>query len=127
MMAGIRGKNTRPEMIVRRALHAMGLRYRLGGCGLPGKPDLVFRRQRKAVFVHGCFWHRHQGCQHATTPSTREDFWAAKFAANVERDRRVQAELRELGWWVHVIWECELRDAESRKVRLDQLAAELRP
>lgn len=125
-MAGIRGKNTRPEMIVRRALHAKGLRYRLGGCGLPGKPDLVFRRQRKAVFVHGCFWHRHEGCQYATTPATREDFWSAKFKANVERDRRVQAELRELGWSVHVIWECELRDAASRIERLDQLASKLR-
>lgn len=126
MMAGIRGKNTRPEMIVRSALHAKGLRYRLGGCSLPGKPDLVFSRQRKAVFVHGCFWHRHAKCRYATTPATREAFWQAKFATNVERDRRVQEKLRELGWSVHVVWECELRDADSRKERLDQLAAELR-
>lgn len=109
MMAGIRGKNTRPEMLLRRALHARGLRYRLHRSGLPGKPDLVFARYRAAIFVHGCFWHRHDGCRLATSPATRPEFWADKFAANVQRDGKNQSELIESGWRVAVVWECALK------------------
>ena len=87
MMSGIRGKNTKPEMILRRALHARGFRYRLHGKGVPGRPDLILAKHRAVIFVHGCFWHRHEGCRYATTPATRPEYWAEKFAANVRRDR----------------------------------------
>jgi len=109
MMAGIRATNTKPELALRRALHGLGLRYRLHGKGLPGKPDLVFARFRAVIFVHGCFWHRHKECRYASTPSTRADFWAAKFAANVVRDAAVASALREQGWRVGTVWECALR------------------
>ncbi|WP_294328607.1 very short patch repair endonuclease [uncultured Sphingomonas sp.] len=109
-MARIRGKDTAPEMQVRRIAHRMGLRFRLHRKDLPGKPDLVFPKHRLAVFVHGCFWHRHPGCARASSPSTRVDFWAAKFAANVARDARQQEELGRLGWNVLVVWQCDLKD-----------------
>lgn len=109
MMAGIRGRNTRPELLLRRALHAAGFRYRLNVASLPGRPDIVLSRYRAAVFVHGCFWHRHTDCRYTTTPGTRPDFWAAKFDANVRRDRAAQAELLEKGWRVGVVWECGTR------------------
>lgn len=113
MMAAIRGKDTKPEMRVRRYLHAAGLRYVLGGRGLPGRPDLVFPSRRAVVFVHGCYWHRHPGCRYTTTPATRRDFWMNKFRENVERDARVETELRDAGWEVHVIWGCETRSEEA--------------
>ena len=109
MMAGIRGKNTRPEIALRLALHARGLRYRLHDRKLPGTPDLVFRRFGAVCFVHGCFWHRHAGCHYATIPATRTEFWLAKFDANVKRDRQNRHELLHDGWRVAVIWECALR------------------
>jgi DNA mismatch endonuclease (patch repair protein) len=108
MMSGIRSRDTRPEMNLRRALHALGLRYRLHVRSLPGTPDIVFPKQRAAVFVHGCFWHRHPGCKLAATPKTREGFWAAKFSDNVKRDEAHLNELAELGWRTQVVWECEL-------------------
>ena len=107
LMARIRGKDTRPELIVRRTAHALGFRFRLHRRDLPGSPDLVFPRLRKAIFVHGCFWHRHPGCPKASTPKTRAEFWASKFATNVERDIRSVVALEELGWKVCVLWECE--------------------
>ena len=113
MMAGIGGTDTKPELILRRALHARGLRYRLHDRKLPGTPDLVFRRFRAVCFVHGCFWHRHEGCPYATDPATRPEFWQAKFKANIERDRRASKELLEAGWRVAIIWECALRKAEA--------------
>ena len=113
MMAGIRGRDTRPEIVVRRYLHAAGLRFRLGGCGLPGRPDVVLASRRVAVFVHGCFWHRHAGCRFATTPATRADFWERKFAANVARDANSASVLAELGWTALTVWECETRSAEE--------------
>jgi len=125
-MAGIRGKDTRPEILVRKGLHRRGLRYRLGGHNLPGRPDLTFPRKRAAVFVHGCYWHRHEGCRYATMPSTRTDFWEAKFRENVVRDRRVSEELDREGWSVYVVWECETRDPVEREVMLDRLAEALR-
>lgn len=109
-MSRVKGRDTRPEMRVRRALHAAGLRYRLQAKELPGRPDLVFRSARLAIFVHGCFWHRHAGCEHARMPKSRVDFWTAKLEANVNRDARQIAELEEAGWTVMTLWECETRD-----------------
>ena len=109
IMARVRSRNTGPEMILRRALHARGLRYKLHDSALPGRPDVVFPRFRAVCFVHGCFWHRHEGCPRATTPATNREYWEAKFARNVERDREHQAALLAAGWRVGVIWECALR------------------
>lgn len=109
MMAGIRGKDTKPELIVRSFLHRAGLRFRLHA-KLPGKPDLVLPKYRTAVFVHGCFWHRHESCRYATTPANNAAFWQQKFAANVERDAKVKQQLEEQGWHVLVVWSCELDD-----------------
>ena len=117
MMSGIRGRDTAPELIVRRGLHQRGLRYVLGGRGLPGRPDLVFPSRMTAVFVHGCFWHRHSGCRYACLPKTRLDFWVTKFSANIARDARNEARLRELGWHVEVIWECALKVDPELSVR----------
>ena len=109
MMGGIRGKDTRPEMTVRRALHARGFRYRLNARDLPGTPDLVFPKRRTIVFIHGCYWHRHEGCRYATVPTTNRTFWTAKFEANVARDARNIRELREKDWRIAIVWECALR------------------
>lgn len=117
MMAGIRGKNTKPELVVRSAAHRLGLRFRLYVKDLPGRPDLVFPRHRTAILVQGCFWHRHD-CGLAAIPETRTDFWLAKFAANVERDRLCKTELENRGWRVLEIWECETRDREVVERRL---------
>ncbi len=110
-MAGIRGKDTAPELAVRRFLHRAGLRFRLHA-RLPGKPDLVFPRYRVALFVHGCFWHRHPGCRYTTTPASNAAFWQQKFAENVSRDARVQRQLETLGWQVQVVWACQLSERE---------------
>ena len=122
MMAGIGGRDTKPELVLRRALHARGFRYRLHDRKLPGTPDLVFPRLRAVCFVHGCFWHRHAGCPYTTDPATRPEFWQAKFRANVERDRRAREILLETGWRVAVVWECALRGdrAEPISSQLDQ-------
>ena len=109
MMAGIRSTSTKPELTLRRALHARGLRYRVHNRSLPGTPDLVFRRFEAVCFVHGCFWHMHAGCRYATTPATRAHFWQSKFVENVERDGRNRRDLLDAGWRVAVIWECSLR------------------
>jgi DNA mismatch endonuclease (patch repair protein) len=101
-------KDTKPEMRLRKALHGMGFRYRLHDKRLPGSPDLVFPKYKAVIFVHGYFWHRH-GCKQTTTPSTREDFWRAKFKANVERDKKNVSELEAAGWRVMTVWECELK------------------
>ena len=110
IMARIQGRDTAPEMIVRRTAHRLGFRFRLYRKDLPGRPDLVFPRYRAAVFVHGCFWHRHDSCRFAYTPGSRVRFWTEKFRQNVARDRRTEDALRSLGWQVLVIWECETRD-----------------
>jgi len=109
MMSSIRGKNTWPERTLRSLLFARGFRYRLHVRGLPGSPDLVFPKRRAVVFVHGCFWHRHEGCRYTTTPRTNEDFWRQKFQGNVARDRRHAEMLHALGWRVAVVWECALK------------------
>lgn len=111
-MAAITGKNTQPEILVRRLAHSMGYRYRLHAKGLPGRPDVVFPGRRKIIEVRGCFWHRHPGCILAATPGTRPDFWQAKFQATVARDIRNLAALEASGWKVMVIWECEVKDAQ---------------
>lgn len=121
MMAGIRGGNTAPEIALRRALHARGLRFRLHVKNLPGKPDLVLAKYRAAIFVHGCFWHRHHGCRYTTTPSTRPEFWNTKFAANVRRDAVVRSSLRDIGWRVAVVWECALRKEFTIEDAADKL------
>jgi len=111
-MSRIRSKNTKPEILLRKTLHGMGLRYRLHDRKLPGAPDLVLPKYRAVIFVHGCFWHRH-GCKLTTTPSTQEDFWQAKFRANIERDRKNVRELETRGWRVLIVWECELLKPEN--------------
>lgn len=119
-MSRIRGKDTKPEMRVRRLVHGMGYRYRLHAKELPGCPDLVFRPRRKAIFVHGCFWHRHPGCSANRIPKTRPDYWRAKLDRNVERDRQNEAALKADGWSVLVIWECETKgdsDHLARRIR----------
>lgn len=121
MMSSIRGADTRPEMLVRRYLHAAGLRFRVHDRVLGVRPDLVLRRHQSVVFVHGCFWHRHRGCAKATTPSTRVEFWNSKFQRNVERDLQSEQRLRAAGWQVLVIWECEVGDPQ----RLDRLFWEI--
>jgi len=110
LMGRVRGVNTKPEMIVRRLAHAIGLRFRLHRGDLPGTPDLVFPGRRTAIFVHGCFWHRHPGCHRASNPKTRPEFWNAKFERNVARDAKVERLLHDAGWDVLIIWECETRD-----------------
>ena len=109
IMSGIRAKDTKPELALRRKLHQAGLRYRLHGTKLPGKPDLVLTSRRAVIFVHGCFWHRHNGCHWSSTPASSSEFWAAKFARNAERDAAVIVALRSEGWRVAVVWECGLR------------------
>lgn len=126
MMAGIRGKDTKPELALRRSLHALGFRYRLHAKGLPGKPDLALPKYKAVIFVHGCFWHRHPECRYASNPSTRPEFWAAKFAANVARDRSVRLSLLRAGWRVATVWECALRTREGAAVVLDNLSDWLR-
>jgi len=117
-MSRVRSVDTRPEMEVRRLLHKLGYRFRLHRRSLPGRPDLVFPSRRAAIFVHGCFWHRHAGCRKASMPSTRAEFWAEKFASNEARDERVQCALVDEGWRVEVVWECEVRDSDTLARRL---------
>lgn len=114
----IRAKDTKPELAVRSALFALGYRYRLHYAKLPGKPDLAFPSRRKAIFIHGCFWHRHAGCKKTRLPKSRLEYWEAKFAANVTRDSKNQAALLALGWRFMVVWECELHDLERLTRRI---------
>jgi DNA mismatch endonuclease, patch repair protein len=117
-MAAIRSSNTTVELRVRRLVFRLGFRYRLNLRDLPGRPDLVFTRMRKVIFVHGCFWHRHRGCRFATTPTTNASYWRAKFATNVNRDKRVLSQLQRDGWTYLVIWECDTKHEASLKDRL---------
>jgi DNA mismatch endonuclease (patch repair protein) len=112
-MSRVGPKNTTPELKVRRAAHALGLRFRLHRKDLPGTPDLVFPKRRVALFVHGCFWHRHPGCRKASAPGTRPEYWAEKFETNVARDARNRAALETAGWHVAVIWECETKNDDA--------------
>lgn len=121
MMAGIRGKDTKPELKLRRALHARGFRFRLHAKDVPGRPDLVFAKHHAVVFVHGCFWHRHADCRYATTPSTRPDFWQGKFDPNIARDALVIEALLDRGWRVATVWECALRKPDMIQVTVDSV------
>ena len=113
-MSRIKSKNTTPEMRVRSMLHRAGYRFRLHVEHLPGKPDIVLPKYKTVIFVHGCFWHRHEGCSRATMPSTNQEYWKKKFKSNVERDKREQAELKKAGWRVIVVWECEINTSFSQ-------------
>jgi DNA mismatch endonuclease (patch repair protein) len=121
VMAGIKGRNTKPEKIVRSLLHRMGYRFRLHCKELPGRPDIVLPRFKTVIFVHGCFWHRHKGCKFAYTPKTRTNFWISKLEANACRDQQKASELTALGWQVITIWECELQNMELLAKRLSEL------
>lgn len=120
-MSQIKGRNTAPELKVRSALHRAGFRFRLHRRDLPGTPDIVLPRFRTVIFVHGCFWHRHEGCKFAYTPKSRTEFWEEKFSRNMERDRRKILQLQQAGWNVEIIWECETTDMVNLNRRLDFL------
>jgi DNA mismatch endonuclease, patch repair protein len=111
-MSLIRSKDTKPELLVRRLIHAMGYRYRSHDAGLPGRPDIVFKSRRKVIFVHGCFWHLHRRCPNSRPPKSKLDYWRPKLEGNVTRDKLVHGRLRRLGWQRLVVWECELQDRE---------------
>jgi len=113
LMAGIKGKNTKPELIVRRLLHSRGYRFRLHGKNIPGKPDLVLKKYSTVIFVHGCFWHGHNDCKLFRIPKSRTEFWFNKIKNNIDRDCRQVAKLKEDGWKVLVIWECAIRNKKS--------------
>lgn len=123
-MSRIRGRDTGPELKLRSLLHRAGFRFRLHDKKLPGRPDIVLRKYRTAIFVHGCYWHRHPGCAKATTPGTRTDYWTAKFEGTVSRDREAISRLEASGWSALVVWECDL-EREPTKT-LQRLARELR-
>ncbi|NWB98313.1 DNA mismatch endonuclease Vsr [Pseudomonas gingeri] len=120
IMSRIKGKNTKPEMVVRSVCHEMGFRYRLHRKDLPGTPDLVFPKHRLCIFVHGCFWHRHPGCKYAYTPKSRLEFWLPKLAKNVDRDVKAQQALKALGWRVAVIWECHTKNRDALQAEIQQ-------
>lgn len=125
-MSRIRGKNTRPEILVRKGLHARGFRFRLHNRKLPGSPDIVLPKYGVAIMVNGCFWHGHKGCRYATKPKSNVEFWEAKIARNRHRDEVTDAHLEALGWHVITVWECELRVELQLEDRLDSLAGEIR-
>ena len=118
-MAAIRGKDTKPEIKVRKLLLSMGFRYRLHRKELPGLPDIVLSRYKAVIFIHGCFWHRHNGCKFATTPKTRQDFWQCKFKRILKEIKNNQIDLEKLKWKYLIIWECELKQIENVKVQLE--------
>ena len=120
IMGRVVAKNTRPEVAVRRLLHGLGYRFRLHRRDLPGKPDVVLPKWRTVVLIHGCFWHRHEGCPNTRTPKSRIDFWTRKFVENVRRDQFAREKLESLGWRVLIVWECELRDIETLTNRIEK-------
>lgn len=117
-MSRIRGRDTKPEMTVRRLIHGMGYRYRLHDRTLPGSPDIVFRKRKKVIFVHGCFWHRHKDCPSAVLPKTRRDFWTPKLNRNKKRDAKNLRELEKAGWSCLVLWECEIKNLADLPLRI---------
>ena len=121
-MSRIKGRDTAPELVLRSLLHRAGFRFRLHYPKLPGRPDIVLPKYRAVIFVHGCFWHRHEGCINATTPSTRSEFWRAKFEGNVARDHLNAVRLADLDWNVIVVWECDLKKDPARVLTSINLA-----
>ena len=119
LMARVRDKHSKPEMVVRRIAHRLGYRFRLHRRDLPGTPDLVFPSLRKVIFVHGCFWHRHKGCTRTTSPKTRRDYWAQKFECNIKRDAQKKKLLKSRGWDVLIVWECHTFETESLARRIE--------
>ena len=117
-MSAIKSKNTKPEIKVRKLLHSMGYRFRLHSKDLPGSPDIVLPKYKTVIFVHGCFWHRHQNCKYASTPKTRQEFWNKKFNENINRDKINQENLSSKGWKIIIIWECEIK---NKKINLEQI------
>ena len=117
-MAAIKSKNTKPEIVVRKMLYALGYRFRLHRKDLPGSPDIVLPKYKKVIFVHGCFWHRHENCKYASTPKTRKEFWNKKFTTNIERDIQIQEKIKNIDWRSVVIWECETKNIENLKGRI---------
>lgn len=121
VMSRIRSKDTKPEKIIRSILHKQGFRFRINRKDLPGKPDIVLPKYKTVIFVHGCFWHRHEGCKYAYTPKSNIDFWNKKFSSNLQRDKNIQNKLRKSGWKVLTIWECEIKEIEKTPELLDSL------
>lgn len=117
-MRNIKAKDTRPEMAVRRLIFSMGYRYRLHGKGLPGKPDLVFRKRKKVIFIHGCFWHQHEGCKKSHIPRSNLDYWLPKLEKTKNRDKQHLQNLKSDGWQTLVIWECQVKDTDALKERI---------
>ena len=120
-MSAIKSKNTKPEIAVRKLLHSMGYRFRLHRKDLPGSPDIVLPKYKTVIFVHGCFWHRHENCKYASTPKTRKEFWENKFKSNVKRDKEIQEKIKNLDWRSVVIWECEIKNKISLERKLRNL------
>ena len=116
-MSAIKSKNTKPEIAVRKLLHSMGYRFRLHRKDLPGSPDIVLPKYKTVIFVHGCFWHRHENCKYASTPKTRKEFWEKKFRENINRDNLNQANLSLKGWKIIIIWECQLKGDKKKLMR----------
>ena len=117
-MSAIKSKNTKPEIKVRKVLHSMGYRFRLHSKDLPGSPDIVLPKYKTVIFVHGCFWHRHENCKYASTPKTRKEFWESKFKANLKRDKEIQEKIKNIGWHSVVIWECETKNIENLRDKI---------
>lgn len=126
LMSKIKGKNTKPEMIVRKYLFARGFRYRLHDKYLPGSPDIVLPKYKTAVFIHGCFWHGHSGCRKARLPSSNIDYWEKKIHENLERDRKKIASMEEAGWHVLVVWQCDIDNKTRREKYLDEIVEEIK-
>jgi DNA mismatch endonuclease, patch repair protein len=125
-MSRIRSKDTKPEVRLRSALHVRGFRFRKNDRRLPGNPDIVLPKYRTIILVHGCYWHRHEGCKHATTPKTNVDFWRAKFDRNVERDREAKVALESLGWRTMIVWECEINTSTKLEGKVRTLCRALK-
>lgn len=124
MMSGIKGKNTKPELLLRSALHKLGFRFRIQRKDLPGKPDIVLSKYKTIIFVHGCFWHRHPGCKYAYTPKSNIEFWTNKLEGNAIRDRLTEKSLEEMGWRIIIVWECEVKALIENDSRLRAMITE---
>ena len=121
VMSGIRSKNTKPEILIRSALHRSGLRFRLHKRDMPGCPDIVLKKHKALIFVHGCFWHQHKGCKRAAMPKSNQDYWRLKLLGNIERFKKNQAVLKRMGWRIFVFWECEAKNPTNILVLLKKI------